>query len=188
MDFDISTKEKMHLGHVLEADTITAVAHILGQAITQFPLYNDIWSGYADLILGHHTPHPIIVEHKATGDRWWDYKESLPRSTHLCQLWLYGQLYEEQFDIKPTLVLYYRSWDHYAEFTIDVDEEQVIAKGIMDDVSLRRYRSIAPTLLRQELEQYYISKQRPDTLPEDLSTWTYAEDSYLRLKRGQGSE
>ena len=185
-EFAIDVKEKMHLGHVLEPDTITALAYTLGHAIPQFPLHNDIWSGYADLVLGHGSAHPILIEHKATGDKGWDYQHALPCSTHLCQLWLYGQLYAAQFHIKPALVLYYRAWGHYAEFAIEVDEKQVVATGQMDGLKSQRQRRIAPQLLRQELEGYYLAQVLPTDLPEAPDTWTYAEDSYDRLRQAVG--
>ena len=177
-DFGIDTLNKMQLGNVLEADTIEAIQFSHPHVLTQFPLHDDTWSGYADAVVGHLGGGiPTIIEHKATGDKWFDYKESLPRDTHVCQLWLYGWLYEKMYGIQPELRLYYRSWGGWAEFEILKDEagDYMVAVGYVNGDLVERQRAIAPNLLRHELEEIFQAKKMPD-IPIDPNTWDYASE------------
>ena len=91
-EFDTATRIKMEYGNAFESVTGNALQHAHPGVQRNFPLWNEYWSGYADFVIGRHTDRPVIIEHKATGDKWFDYKQSLPRSAHLCQLWMYGRL------------------------------------------------------------------------------------------------
>lgn len=174
--FDIDILEKMQYGNVLEADTIDALRFSHTNVITQFPLFNDVWSGYADAVIGHNFSDVSILEHKATGDKWWDYKESLPRAAHLCQLWMYGRLYGEMYGINnPRLLIYYRSWSHYAEFELWPDGR---ITGVIDGKPVLRERSISPNLLRIELEEWHSKGIEPI---RSSSKFDYAEDANQRL-------
>lgn len=181
-EFPLDVRVKMEFGNMLEAGTVAALAqNVSAPVIPQFPLYNDIWAGYADLVIDHLSDRTTILELKSTGDKWWDYKGALPRSTHVCQLWMYGQLYEEAYDIKPRLILYYQSWGHYAEFEITEDARGIVAEGMMDDKPVLRRRTISPLLLRNELEHCYQAGKLPIATDEEIDTWIYAEEAYTRL-------
>lgn len=187
-DFDLDVRIKMQFGNALEADTVAALAGSMSApVVTQFPLFNDIWSGYADLVIDHLSDRATILELKATGDRWWDYKGSLPRAAHMCQLWLYGRLYEETYNINPRLILYYQAWGHYAELEVIEEANCVVAEGVMDGVPVRRKKMIDPQALRQELEHYYLARELPEATEEELKSWDYAEDAYYRLLKGATS-
>lgn len=181
-EFTVEVKEKMQFGNVLEADTAAMLAHNLSSPmIAQFPLYNNIWSGYADLVIDHLSDRVTILEHKVTGDKWWDYKGSLPRAAHVCQLWLYGRLYEENYGIRPRLILYYRAFGHYAELELSEERHRIVAEGIIDGEPVHRYRLVAPDLLREELEQYHLAREMPAATEAELKSWDYAEEAYSRL-------
>jgi hypothetical protein len=117
--------EIMDQGNALEDSTLGLATSVLGSCIRQFPLYNDIWSGSADAVFYHQRSDlpPVIVEHKATSDKWWGYKGDYYKPYHVCQLWLYGQLYKDTYGVAPELILYYRAWKHYAELLLTEDED-----------------------------------------------------------------
>lgn len=182
--FGVNVLNKMQQGNLLEPDTIECLRFSYSNVLTQFPLYNDAWSGYADAVIGHGElsvqPVPIIVEHKGTSDKGFDYRGSLPRSGHVCQLWLYGQLYQERFGIMPQLILYYRSWSNYAEFRIEEKGDHMVAVGHVDGVFTERALLIQPLALRREMESWYSRQELPS--PAGSDTWNYAEDAYERLR------
>jgi hypothetical protein len=187
---DIPTLEKMQCGSVFEDATLEALRFAYPGALTQFPLYNNIWSGYADAVLWHGLPstQPVIIEHKGTSAEWWDYKESLPRSTHVCQLWLYGQLYEEMYGIKPRLILYYRSWKYFAEFEIKEARVGIAAAGIISNKTtvkgnyppeeVDRLLAINPASLRYELEHYFQLGELPQDDDGNNMPWDYPERAF----------
>lgn len=181
-EFDTETRIKMNYGNAFEAETLRALQYEHAKVQTQFPLFNDMWSGYADFVIGHGESYPVIIEHKATGDKWFDYKESLPRAAHLCQLWMYGQLYQETYGITPALALYYAAWGCYAEFQVSEDEDQglIIANGRINGALARRLRIINPTGLRRELEHYFKTCALPPS--DGADNWDYAETAYSRLQ------
>jgi hypothetical protein len=191
--FDVDTLIKMQGGNAMEADTLQALQWAYGKVATQFPLHNAIWSGYADAVIGHGTTAPIIVEHKATGDQWFGYKNSLPRSSHACQVWLYQQLYNETFGVYPRAIIYYRAWGSWAEFEITENADgTLLATGtIRKDkgaaAHVARKIECLPHLLRAELEDHFTNGDIPD--PNGLlkpDSWTYAEDHYQLWQRDNG--
>lgn len=186
--FDLETRVKMQSGNVLEADTLAALQFAYGGVLSGFALYDDVWSGSADFVMGHGTSEVFIVEHKATGDRWWDYKGSLPRINHVCQLWMYGRLYEKMFGVEPHLILYYRAWGHYAELDIVQQEASLMAVGVMDDVPVRRRVEACPNWLRLELEDFFHTNTVPDDMGIDEDTWDYAQLAWPRLQNRFGAQ
>lgn len=198
--FDAPTLDIMQQGSVLEADTVAALQLAHANVRTQFPLYNATWSGYADIVIGHGTEDVTIIEHKCTGQKWFDYKKSLPRSTHICQLWMYGWLYEQMYGIRPNLKLYYRSWGSFAEFALPaepLDDGAIAVTGCLGDkvrgqgfvvAPVTRLRYIAPNLLRLEAEQLFGSLEQFDSETIDPETWTYPEDAYVHLVENLGDE
>jgi hypothetical protein len=165
--FDYPTLLKMDGGNALEAATLRQVAENISRpVVTQFPLYDNIWSGYADLVIGHGSDDVIIYDHKGSAGKWWDYKASLPRTADCLQIWLYGQLYEAAYGVVPKLGLYYRGWGCWGEFEIEM-----VAAGTLDTAMLavgqitdekggmvscvRRERRVNPLWLRKNLEDGY---------------------------------
>lgn len=154
----------------------------------QFPLYDDIWHGRADMVIGHGTMEVVIVEHKATSDASFDYGNSYPRAADLCQLWLYGELYHALFKIKPKLVLFYRSWKRVAECHIHLDEDtRTVRPHLWIDGRRveQRVKDVWPPLLRDEMETLYRSQSFGEDLPESLSSWDYAEEATARMKQSE---
>lgn len=181
-DFPVETRIKMNYGNAFEAETLRALQHRFPGVQTQFPLYDDIWSGYADFFVqdcenGRCTP--TIIEHKATGDQWFDYKQSLPRAAHVCQLWMYGHLYTKTHSVAPNLVLYYVAWGNYAEFTLREEVGMIIADGAVNGMPSSRVLGISPNNLRKELEFYYNARLLPDSDGSD--DWDYAATAHERL-------
>lgn len=182
-EFDTNTRIKMNYGNAFESETLRALRYAHPNVQTQFPLYNDMWSGYADFVIGHGQELPIIIEHKATGDKWFDYKRSLPRPAHLCQLWMYGQLYQETYGVEPDLLLYYVAWGSFAEFLVTYHETRgyMKAEGRINGEHTTRSVRISPNLLRRELEHYYKTRTLPDSAGADNGE--YAIDSDERLQQ-----
>jgi hypothetical protein len=198
--FDFATLTKMEAGKALEVNTIHYVMQGLGRRVTlQFPLFDDIWTGYGDFVIDHGTPEAIIADHKASAGRWWDYRESLPRATDMCQVWLYGQLYEHLYGLEPALRLYYRGWGTWAAFEITVAESPdilncMVATGQITDEkgaevnNVIRTRQVNPTWLKNELEEYHsrvfdgeISEAEMVALDPGGPDWDYAENACVRL-------
>jgi hypothetical protein len=165
--FDYPTLLKMDGGNALEAFTLRQVAENISRpVVTQFPLFDDIWSGYADLVIGHGSDDVIIYDHKGSAGQWWDYKASLPRTADCLQVWMYGQLYEAAYGVTPRLGLYYRGWGCWAEFEIkgildDRLETSLLAIGNITDEKgktvqmVDRERHVNPFWLRKNLEDGY---------------------------------
>lgn len=97
--------------------------------IDQLALQNDYWSGKADFVINHKTENVVIVEHKATGQKWWDYQDKLPEKKHVIQLALYKQMYFDKFGFYPELRLFYRGWQSWAEFLIIPTETTILVEG-----------------------------------------------------------
>lgn len=188
--FDVVTLDKMNLGTVYENDTVARLARVYpGTIHTQFPLFNEMWSGYADAVLDHGTDKPVIVEHKAVGEKYWahpfkgalDAEYAPVKGAHLCQLWMYGQLYFEQYNVFPRLVLLYRSWGKICEVEIVAENtDSLTVAGELDGQPFQRRIPIMPALLRDELEN--LCRRR--FVPENIhgiapDTWTYAEERTL---------
>lgn len=163
IDFSTESKLKMRGGVILEDETGRALQEVHGEqnVDTQFRFSTDIWSGKGDFVLYHGTMLPIIVEHKATGDKWWNYKGNIPNPAHVGQLWLYGELYREAHGIMPQLILFYRSWGHYAELELTEGAQGagINCVGLMDDKPYESFVTPHPRSLRQALESYYATVQ-----------------------------
>jgi hypothetical protein len=163
--FDAITLERMRLGEVMETATADALQQAWGDNLTlQLPLQTEYWDGTCDFVHNHQTPLATIIEHKATGDKWWDYKGALPREEHLIQLALYGSLYEEIYNYTPHLVLYYISWAKWAEFDVLVRESQITASGYVDGEARERTVNISIPALRAQLETYFRFGDLPPVL------------------------
>lgn len=207
--FDYPTQIKMSNGNALEEITLEQIAQNTARPMwTQFPVYNELWTGYADVVLGHGSDLVDICDIKATSDKWWDYKGTLPRTGHVLQVWKYGQLYEAMYGVKPRLRLYYRGWGCWAEFEIKAGAAGLACMGhVTDDKGLStgneetRLRYVDPHFLEAELERvasYVNGFKRPvdferamAALKRDLGIyepdgpdWDYAErrTDDMRLK------
>lgn len=205
--FDLPTRLKMDGGNALEAVTLRQVAENISRPIrTQFPLFNDIWTGYADLVIGHGSPDVIIYDHKGAAGKWWDYKWSLPRESDCCQVWMYGQLYKEMYGIEPQLGLYYRGWGTWAEFRLSfkliakrgnvyaIEADGYVTSDKGDPLPQTRYRMVNPAWLRAELESGFGLIESGKLTIDDVQKmepsgpdWDYATDSYERLEAIYGS-
>jgi len=154
----------MQAGNMWEDETVRALTKVYGadSVITQLPLKTDTWSSKCDAVLWHKTPDVTIVEHKATGDKWWNYKGGLPKAEHLGQLWLYGELYEAEFGLKPRLILFYRSWGHYAEYTVDSLSDGLMLDGEIDGKPDMRKVAYKPWEWRAELEKHFQNGTFPE--------------------------
>lgn len=168
--FDTEAKIRFLGGNIYEDSTAACLKSLYGKdnVIRELHLGNQYWSGYADFVIGHGTLSPVIIEHKATGDRWWNYTNNIPRHPHVAQLWMYGQLYYEAFHILPKLILFYRAWGHYAE--IEITEipgaEACLAKGTIDGAPIEKTISPHPMIYQAQLEQSFAA--RDTELPQRL--------------------
>jgi hypothetical protein len=172
-------RERMRLGSVYEADTAATLRAALGDRLReQVPLQTDIWDGTCDFVIDHGTLTPILVEHKAQGEKWWDYRETLPRRDHLIQLGLYMLLYEQVYAVRPQALLYYASWGPWAEFTVSVTATSIQAVGLVDGYARDREEWVALADLTQSLEEHFLA----GTLPPVLPSWE--QDGHC-TRRGQ---
>lgn len=169
LPFSASALGYMQAGNMWEAETLRALQKAYPGIVTQLELRTDLWSCKCDFVIGHNTGDPIIVEHKATGDKWWNYKNGLPKPEHIGQLWLYGNLYTQKFGIVPKLVLFYRSWGHYAEYAIGQDGRNIVAAGEMDGTPVSKVLPIEPDRWKVELEFAFHERELPPVLrnPDD---------------------
>lgn len=163
IEFDTESLIRMRGGVVWEDETIGALQKQYGDAVsTQFRLDTDTWSCKIDALLDHGTLAPTVIEHKAVGDKWWNYENNLPQIAHVGQLWLYGELYTEIYGVRPTLILFYRSWSNWAELVIDpinlTYDGQMSGKPYSGKVNAD-FRSI-----RKTLEEYYAQTALAPTL------------------------
>ncbi len=162
IEFSVQSLEAMRLGVVYEDDTLAALKHKYGSNVqSQVWLGNDNWSCFADMVLYHKTDEAVIVEHKATNSKWWNYKGKIPDPGHLLQLWLYGRLYEQMFGIIPSLILFYRSWGHYAELTPSFGSGHIRVTGTMDDLPFSKLIAMDPLSAFIPAEEAYLSDVIP---------------------------
>ena len=201
--FDEATKEKMALGSAYETELVEKLGYSFAGTHKQFPLFNGLWSGYADFVIGHGTDRPIIVECKSTDNKWWDtmkpvgdykaekftQKASIIKASYVCQLWQYGQLYYESFRVMPKLLLYIRSWGKYLECEVGLSApaektSSIAVCGWKDGERFNSVVPVAPILLRQEIERWFNAQQLP---PDDalVDSWEYAEYASAKLIAGQ---
>jgi len=139
-EFPAHLREVMDLGTAYEDQTLKALQRVwAGQVTTQTRLKSDVWSGKLDFLVMRPDDVPLIIEHKATGDKWWDYKANLPKFDHVAQLWLYGQLWFDKYGELPRLDLVYRAWGHIAQFqVIQEDRDYLLYSGEIDGKPVNR--------------------------------------------------
>ncbi len=171
-EFPIEAKEAMQNGVMFEADTEDALRLTYnGRLSTQVYLVNDQWSCKADFILDIGSAHPTIIEHKAQGEKWWNFQGSIPKHEHLVQILLYRHLYQEKYGVTPKLILFYRSWGHYAELEITTFDDyvdgvmRVQALGEMDGEPYHKVVALDPEQLRHHLEHLYTENILPERFP-----------------------
>lgn len=163
-------------GNMWEDDTARALRWKYGAALTeQLVLKDEAWSGKCDFALYHgdDSRQPVLIEHKAKGDKWWNYKGELPQSDHVGQLYIYRHLYKKLYNREPKLVLFYRSWGHYAEFYLDIGEDHISIHGTIDGEAVALRRSVDLSSMRQELEQYYVTGEVPPRLADKEAGCTF---------------
>jgi len=164
-DFPVELREKFQWGNVMEDETARALKAMYGeQLIVQLPLRTKCWSGKTDMVIGLESHKPIIIEHKATSDSGIKY---IPRESHVAQIVLYGQLFQEVYDKKPQLLLVYRSWSHYAELEVKDEGDTVSVKGQLDGGAFQKTVPINVTKMREYLEQYFSVRDLPSYEKED---------------------
>lgn len=175
LEFPLVAKEAMHNGVVYEGDTGAALTMEYGSRITeQLYLGNRRWSCKADFVLDHGTQSPVIIEHKAVGDKWWNYDGKLPDTKHVTQLVLYKELYEEMFKVTPRLILYYRAWGHWAELELNLlpvgDDgiQRIEVTGMMDDEEFSKLVAIDPVASMKILEDHYEHNHIPAPYPHKV--------------------
>ena len=142
-EFPPLVREVMSLGVLYEDQTFGILKAKWGDAIQQdIVMANEIWSGRMDFLLKKVASPPTIIEHKATGNSSFDYDGKLPEFSHVCQAWLYGQLYFEKYHVQPTVILYYRAWSgKYGEFLLRNPTTMPVgvAAGWVNDKVVERY-------------------------------------------------
>jgi hypothetical protein len=168
LDFNYQSLSYMDGGNVSEDATARAMEHVYN-AKQNVTLRNGVWSGKADFIINFKQADPIIVEHKATGERKFKDSKQLPRREHVAQLSLYGYLYEQIYGVKPKLVLYYKGWGHFADFTLDVQATRINVSGLIDDYFVSKNLRIDIQKEIEDLEWVYRDAMAGKPLPDRLA-------------------
>lgn len=160
--------QAMQYGNLYEDDIVNAVVAQYGaeRVTTQLRLSDRYWSGKCDIVLDHATPDATIVECKALNSKWWNYADSLPKPEHVGQLCMYGRLYKINYGILPKLVLFYRSWSDYAELTLTVHPDSVVAHGIMNG---NEFAKVLPLNVKQSREAAEWAFNHRSPLPDRLT-------------------
>lgn len=185
--FNTVVREAMALGNAYETATFDGLGRVLGPRLTADPdqlwLSHGVWSARADGIVDIDTPNAMIIEHKAMGSKWWDYKSQLPKPEHVCQLAMYGWLYYQTHGAYQTLRLVYRAWGgHWAEFDLtgDVlarlnqnDPARLVVTGYVDGEVRKRTLDIDMEFNRQMLEHWYEAQELPPLPWEPLDGCTF---------------
>ena len=139
---DVATLDRWENGNALERSTLYLLTDVYEERLVRgFRMTDERWIAKCDAVLDHPREghevrpesFPIILEHKGSSDRWWDYDGKLPDRHHVLQLAFYGDRYHRHFGVWPMLILYYRAWGHFAEFTITRDDPILKATGMVDD-------------------------------------------------------
>lgn len=127
----------MRTGEAIEDETAAAMVHYYGRenVTLQLALKYKHWSGKPDFVLYHDNPDktPVIIEHKATGEKSFHNEGTIPRWKHIGQLALYGYLYKKIYNVTPELLLYYRGWGDYAEIRLTVVGETIELYGVSNN-------------------------------------------------------
>lgn len=166
--FPLQVLEAMNNGNAYEDSTYEALVAAVGEdrITTQLQLQSPHWSGKCDFVLDHKTEKAIIIEHKATGQKWFDYKASLPKRDHVVQVALYETLYKKQFGFKPKLLLYYRAWGCWAEFHIQPREADILIVGAVNGVYRERVLPVNMTAAIRRLEYLKTKNKIPGRVDE----------------------
>lgn len=181
LDFDQRTLTKMRLGVVMENETFQQAAQHHGHALDQFPLYDSFWSGYADMVFNHDEEGlPVtIVEHKTTDPKYWGRFDHL-KTAHMLQLWLYGELYKKMYKKVPSLILYYRAWEEWAEYKIKFKGDGFQIQGMTTQgkrpiMQREEFRQVNAQALKEELQSWRTKLIMP---PRDklVDSWDYADE------------
>ncbi len=164
-------------GNMWEDDTAAALRWHYGEALQeQLVLKDDIWSGKCDFALHHgdDSQQTVLIEHKAKGDKWWNYNDALPQNDHIGQLYIYWYLYKKIYGVEPKLVLFYRTWGHYAEFYIEPQPDgAVMIHGTIDGQAVVKRKGLRLHAVREELEIYYTTGEVPPRLLDKSEGCTF---------------
>jgi hypothetical protein len=161
--FEPATRRVMAQGVASEAETGRALAWEYGKRLhQQVALQNRYWSGKLDFVLDHTSPQATIIEHKATSDYAFS---GLPRQSHVEQLWLYGELYRQEYGHQPALVLFYRGWSKVAEFVLTEEEGALVVRGGEKEIE-ERHSLEALRNRKWEAEQLYTAWGHTKSLEE----------------------
>jgi hypothetical protein len=168
IEFSLDAKEAMHNGVMFEDDTLQALRDVYGDkaVIDQLALGDNLWSCKADFVLWHGTKNVTIIEHKAVGDKWWNYNNGFPKPEHCLQIWLYGYLYKKKFNVQPRLVLFYRSWGNYAELELKEEKGLIRAVGEMNGDPYQKLIPLWADEIRQEAERLYANNELAEKLED----------------------
>jgi len=163
-------------GNMWEDDTLASLKWYYGDDLTdQLVLRNQFWSGKCDFALYHDDPdrQTVLIEHKAKGDKWWNYNGQLPQAEHVGQLYIYWHLYKELYGTEPKLVLFYRTWGKWAEFYIEPHDNGVKIHGIVDGKATVKRRAMNLHDTRKEVEGYYSTGELPPRLNDKEQGCTF---------------
>lgn len=143
-------------GNMWEDDTLKSMQWHYGEQLTdQLNLKNKHWSGKCDFALYHNdeSRQTVLIEHKSKGQKWWNYRDSLPQEDHIGQLYIYHHLYKEIYGSEPKLVLFYRSWGQWAEFYIEPYDDYVQIHGWLDGKAISKRMSMPLHERRRDMEE-----------------------------------
>jgi len=127
----------MRDGNVYQNDTARALAAWYGGQVhwekddPALLVRDDKWLGHLDFLVCTSTGD-VIVEHKATNPDNFCKRNRLPYPFHCYQLAGYGILRQKMGHPPARLLLYYRSWGHWAEVELFSNEFGISWEGEFD--------------------------------------------------------
>lgn len=162
--FNLFTLRLMNAGIAFEDMTEKRLKEFFGERLSsQVQIKNNYYSGKLDFVIDHCGENPVIIEHKAKGDKnWWDAK--LPEYSHIVQAALYLLMYEEVYGKVPTVKLLYITYNQRAEFDVSQNEKgEITVKGIKENVKWT-FKVGTYVLTKVEVDEAY-----PDVIGKILS-------------------
>jgi hypothetical protein len=156
-------------GNLVEEHLTGAALKAVLDSVSWNPTFkglHPVWSGRPDFVIGHGTDNVTIIEHKVTGgdhkpERWKIPSPYFPVKEHVAQLYLYGYLYNHAYGVMPTLILFYRTFKHHAQFEIQVSPLETLAVGHIDGTPYETSVDINPIHIIAEYERMFTANEVP---------------------------
>jgi hypothetical protein len=102
-----------------------------------------------------------------------DGNTELPRHEHIGQAVLYCWLYEQLYKITPTVVLFYKTWGNFAEFTLSVEAQKVKIESDINGIYNVFYREYDVYNEIETMMKWYNGDELPPRLEKKYDGCTF---------------